>query len=219
MKLVIGNKAYSSWSLRAWIVLKTLAVDFEEVMIPLDTKTTAESILKLSPSGKVPSLIDGDITIWDTMAIVEYLNEKFPAKNLWPADTKLRTFARSACAEMHSGFINLRKEMPANFLTQKKGIDPSDKAKFDIKRVVQILQGALHLSQSKSWLLGKDFGIIDAFFAPVVGGRFHTYLVKLPSELEDYKQRLLQYPAYKLWCEQAKQEKEVVTSSEIGTPV
>jgi len=198
MQLIIGDKKYSSWSLRAWFILKALKVDFTEVEIRLNQPETQKNILKYSPSGKVPALIDGDIFMWDSLSIGEYLNEKYPKAQLWPADKNLRAFARSCCAEMHSGFLNLRNELPTNFQARKSGVVPSPKAQLEIERAIEILSLAQKKSNSTTWLLG-EFTLMDAFFMPVVN-RFYTYFVPLPNTIQDYVHFILSHPWYQEWC-------------------
>src|SRR5882724_6621460 len=177
LKIVVGNKKYSSWSLRAWLVLKHAGVPFEEIMVALDMPETAPSIRKYSPSGRVPALIDGDVTVWDSLAISEYLQEKLPEKRLWPKDAAQRARARSVAAEMHSGFANLRNDCSMKIVQQypQKALRPETQA--DADRIVAIWEECLKQSGGP-FLFGKEPCIADAFYAPVAS-RFRTYSISV----------------------------------------
>ncbi len=164
MKLVIGNKRLSSWSLRPWLVMKHFGISFEEILIPLDQPDTTANILKYSPTARVPVLIDGDLHIWDSFAIAEYLHEKYPEKNLWPSNSSQRAMARSVSAEMHSGFSDLRQHLSHDLQKNFKEYDWS-KADADIKRVKEIWTGCL--KESGGPYLFGSFTIADAMYAPV----------------------------------------------------
>src|SRR3954468_19059106 len=173
MQLVIGNKNYSSWSLRPWIALKTLGFEFEERRIPLYGAGSKAAILEHSPAGKVPILIDGAITVWDSLAIIEYLAERFPEAGLWPADAAVRAHARSVSAEMHSGFQALRNECPMNLHRPVRPVALSADAKANIARVEEIWRECrARYGAGGPFLFGR-FGGVDAMFAPVVT-RLHT---------------------------------------------
>ena len=199
MILVIGNKRYSSWSLRPWLLLKHFNIPFEEKLIGLDQPTTAAEIAKYSPSGKVPTLIDGDLTIWDSMAIAEYLNEKFPDKKMWPQDQKLRALARSVSAEMHSGFQTMREKLSHDIQKQLKDFDWTV-ARQDIERVKQIWRECLKKSGGP-FLLG-EFSIADAMYAPVCN-RFVTYGVPMEKDIAEYVEHNRRLPAHKSWIDAA----------------
>ncbi len=178
MKLVIGNKNYSSWSLRAWFLLKEAGFDFEEHRILLDTDSSAGDIAEFSPAGRVPVLLLDDQVIWDTLAIAETLNERWPEKELWPADPAARAHARSVSAEMHSGFFELREAMPMNCRAMGRKVTLTDKLTADIDRIFAIWRDCHQRYQSQGdWLFGA-FSVADAMFAPVVL-RFRTYGINL----------------------------------------
>src|SRR3954447_26307256 len=175
LKIVLGNKKYSSWSLRPWLALKLAGAPFEEQVVALDMPDTAANIRKYSPSGRVPALIDGSLTIWDSLAICEYLNEKFPQAQLWPADAAQRARARSISAEMHSGFTNLRNDCSMKIVKQYpyKPLRPDTQK--DVDRIVAIWEECLRRNGGR-FLFGNEPCIADAFYAPVVS-RFRTYSV------------------------------------------
>jgi glutathione S-transferase len=197
MFLVIGNKRYSSWSLRPWVLMKHFGLAFEEKLIPLDQADTEQNILKYSPSKKVPALIDGDLTIWESMAIMEYLNEKYPEKQMWPKDVKMRALARSVANEMHSGFSTMRNIMSHDLQKNYPGFDYS-RALADVNRVMDIWSECLQKSGGP-FLFG-DFSIADAMFATVVN-RFITYDVKVNSICAKYMGTMRELRAHKEWIE------------------
>ncbi len=196
MKLVIGDRNYSSWSLRPWLVLKQCGLPFEETTIRLREPGTKAEILKHSPSGKVPCLIDGDVVIWDSLAICEYLAEKFPT--LWPASSKVRAEARSVCAEMHSGFSALRHSMPMEIHASKPFDGRSAEVAADIARIVGIWENCRkRFAQNGPFLFGH-FTNADAMFAPVVW-RFLTYAVELPPASRAWVEAMCALPAMQEW--------------------
>jgi glutathione S-transferase len=204
LKIVVGNKKYSSWSLRPWLVLKHTGAPFEEIVVPLDMPDTAENIRKYSPSGRVPALMDGDLTVWDTMAIAEYLNEKFPEQALWPRDPAQRARARSVAAEMHSGFANLRNDCSMKILQQypPKALRPETQAEVD--RIVAIWEECLKRSGGP-FLFGKQPCIADAFYAPVVS-RFRTYSIPVSGAAKAYCDTVWSWPALQAWVADAQRE-------------
>lgn len=205
LTLVIGDKNLSSWSLRPWLAMKQAGIAFEERKILLDRPETKAEIKKYSPSGRVPCLIDGDIAIWDSLAICEYLAEKFPEKHLWPIDPKARAVARSVSAEMHSGFQNLRNLWPMNFSREGMrhltyGIDD------DIRRIADIWENARREHGAGGPFLFGGFSIADAMYAPVVS-RFATYgPVNLPSRAQEWFAMMRALPAMREWGEGAQAE-------------
>jgi len=201
--LVIGNKRFSSWSLRPWVLMKHFNIPFEETLIPLDQPETEQNILKYSPSKKVPALVDADITVWESMAIMEYLNEKYPQKQMWPADARQRALARSVANEMHSGFSNMRNLMSHDLQKTVPGFDYSA-ALPDVNRVMEIWRECLH--QSGGPFLFGTFSIADAMFAPVVN-RFITYDVKVDTDCAKYIVAMRELPAHKAWIEAGLVEK------------
>ena len=211
LKLVIGNKNYSSWSLRPWIAMRKMGLEFEEILIPLDEAGTAAAIARHSPAGRVPVLIDGEIHIWDSLAIVEYLAESHP--ELWPSDPALRALARSISAEMHSGFTALRDELPMNIRATGRRVDLSEAAKRDIARICELLKIELDRSGGP-WLFG-DFSIADAMYAPVIW-RFRTYDISVFEPIASYSQHLINDPAMQEWVRAAKAETWIVAVDEAG---
>lgn len=201
MLLVIGNKNYSSWSLRPWVAMKTLGVAFEEKRIPLDQPQTKVEVLKHSPAGKVPCLVDGAVAVWDSLAILEYLAEQRP--ELWPADRAERARARSVAAEMHSGFAKLRSRMPMNVRNRYPGKGRTPEVDADIERVAAIWNAA------KGPFLFGAFSAADAMFAPVVL-RFRTYAPPLPSASRAYMDAVLGLPAMREWIAAAELEAEAI---------
>ncbi|PNV74029.1 glutathione S-transferase family protein [Leptospira inadai] len=193
--LVIGNKNLSSWSFRPWILLKQAGIQFQEVSLKLYTPEYASVIDQYSPSRKVPVLQDGDLLVWDSLSISEYIAEKFP--QLWPGDPSIRAKARSVSAEMHSGFAGLRSNLSMNFTGRIKGKEIPPEAQKDIDRIIQIWTENLQ-SFGGPFLFGKDFTVADAFYAPVVS-RFITYGVTLPDLASRYVRTISELSAYKEW--------------------
>nr|WP_315596493.1 glutathione S-transferase family protein [uncultured Cupriavidus sp.] len=213
MKLVIGNKNYSSWSLRPWLLLRHAGIAFEEIPLRLFTKAFDAEIARYSPAGKVPALIDGDVTVWDSLAISEYVAERFPAKHLWPADAAARAVARSVCAEMHAGFGNLRSQMPMNSTAVLPGIGWSVAVQRDIDRIAAIWTDLRTRHGAKGPFLFGEFTIADAFYAPVVS-RFATYGVHLPEAAKAYADFILSLPAMQEWVAGAREERDFVVADE-----
>jgi glutathione S-transferase len=199
--LVIGNKNYSSWSLRPWIAMKALGVGFEEKKIPLYGPGSREAILRHNPAGKVPCLIDGATTVWDSLAILEYLAERHAS--LWPADASERARARSLSAEMHSGFPSVRNHMSMNVRKRYPGKGRTAEVLAEIDRILQIWGAA-----KKPFLFG-EFGAVDAMYAPVVL-RFRTYAVELPPACRAYSDALLALPAMREWIADSERESETI---------
>ncbi|MBL7544982.1 MAG: glutathione S-transferase family protein [Bdellovibrionaceae bacterium] len=195
MILVIGNKRLSSWSLRPWLMLKQFEIPFEEKLIPLDQPSTRSEILQYTESGKVPVLVDGDLTVWDSLAIAEYLNEKFPQKQMWPKDLKWRALARAVSCEMHSGFQVMRMHMSHDLQKQLTNFDYS-KAQADIDRVKEIWTNCLALSGGP-FLFGA-FSIADAMYAPVVN-RFVSYGVPSVSVCSEYIKTIRDLSSHADW--------------------
>lgn len=205
MKLVIGNKNYSSWSLRPWLMLRQLGVPFDEEIIPLDQASTREAILARSPSGRVPALIDGALTVWDSLAIIEYLNERYPERGVWPAERVARAVARSVSAEMHSGFTSLRAEMPMSFRSEGLVVSPSPAAEADIQRILELWSDARARFGGAGPFLFGAFSAADAMFAPVVS-RFRTYGVALSGACHGYAETIWQLVPMKEWLAGARAE-------------
>lgn len=212
LKLVIGNKNYSSWSLRPWLAMKMAGIEFTEERIALDQPDTRARILQYSPTGKVPCLIDGRLTVWDSLAICEYVNETYAKGRLWPADRAARATARSVTAEMHSGFAALRTHLSMDIRARKpaRGTEAQRRTdvQADIERVVAIWTAAL--DERGGPMLFGEFSIADAFYAPVLT-RFVTYGVELPPLLAAYSARVLGLPPMRAWVAAAQAEVEELT--------
>jgi glutathione S-transferase len=213
LQLVIGNKTYSSWSMRPWVLLRQAQIPFEEVQLKFGEGTKVIGIEKYSRAGKVPVLlIDGD-PVWDTLAICETVAEMHPKKQLWPEDEAARRVARSICAEMHSGFQALRGAMPMNIRTRYPGKGLTPASQKDIDRVVAIWTDCRErFGGTGNFLFGR-FSIADAFYTPVVM-RFHTYAVKLPPVAQAYCEAVQALGAVKEWIEAARRETEFVAEDE-----
>ncbi len=210
MILVIGNKTYSSWSLRPWVAMTHFQIPFQEKLIKLGEPSTAEQIAKYSPSGWVPVLVDGDLTIWDSLAIMEYLNEKYPDKKMWPTEARLRARARAISNEMHSGFQAMRSIMSHHLKKKYTNFDWSG-AKADVERVKEIWTTALR--ESKGPFLFGDFSIADAMYAPVVN-RFITYGIPIEDNIKGYVEAVRNLPAHQKWIQDAMGEDFIVTKYE-----
>ena len=196
LKLVIGDYNYSSWSLRPWLALKQAGVPFEQTLIRLRERETKAEILKLSPSGKVPCLIDGETVVWDSLAICEYVAEKTPG--LWPVDRKTRAEARSISAEMHSGFGSLRHSMAMDVQASLPHITRTAEVTADIERIVAIWENCRsRFADAGPFLFGR-FSIADAMYAPVVW-RFLTYAVDLPPASRAWVETMSALPAMQEW--------------------
>jgi glutathione S-transferase len=213
LQLVIGNKNYSSWSMRPWVLLRQAAIPFEEVQLKFDQNTKVVGIEKYSKASKVPVLlIDGE-PVWDSLAIAETAAEMFPDKQLWPANEMARRLARSACAEMHSGFQALRGRMPMNIRSRYPGKGLTPESQRDIDRVVALWTECRERFGGSGSLLFGRFSVADAFFAPVVM-RFHAYAVKLPRLAQDYCDAVQALSAVREWCDAARRETDFVAEDE-----
>ena len=200
LKLVIGNKNYSSWSMRPWLALRANDIPFEEIFIPLytDNKADKERILSFSHAGKVPALVDGDITVWDSLSIIEYLAEKFPQSRLWPNDRTARAHARSISAEMHSGFMALRNECGMNLHRPIRSVAMSDDAHANAARIQAIWAECYQRYGKQGPFLFGAFGGADAMFAPVVH-RFRTYAIPVEGDARHYVDAMMSLPAFAEW--------------------
>jgi glutathione S-transferase len=205
LKLVIANKAYSSWSLRPWILLAHFKIPFEEVVIPLDRPETRGLILEHSPTGKVPALRDGAITVWESLAIVEYVAEIYPQKAIWPRAKAARAHARALSSEMHAGYQALRQHCPTQFRRPARRIALSEAVEADVARVEAAWAHAREtFGKAGPFLFGK-FCAADAMFAPVVN-RFHTYDVPVSRANRAYMDAVMALPAWKAWIADAEAE-------------
>ena len=214
-RLIIGNKNYSTWSLRAWLLLSEAGIEFEEERLALDTEGFADKIAQFSPARHVPVLILNGATVWDTMAIAETAAEHWPDRNLWPSKPAARAHARSISAEMHSGFSILREAMPMNCRAMGRKVSLPDALAADIDRVFEIWSDCHRRYRSGGdWLFG-EFSVADAMYAPVVL-RFRTYGINLPQSAAAYPDRLLQSTALQDWLADAESEVEVIEREELG---
>jgi len=211
--LVIGNKNYSSWSLRPWLAMRQAGVPFREVRIPLYTPESKAQIRSYSPSGKVPCLVDGTLAVWDSLAICEYLAERHPQLELWPADPRARASARSMSAEMHSGFQNLRSNMSMNCRKHFPGMGRTVEVAGEIERIQRSWGEARDKHGAGGPFLFGRFSIADAMYAPVVL-RFRTYAVQLNPVSRAYADAILALPAIQQWLADAEAETEVIAAFE-----
>ncbi|WP_298827889.1 glutathione S-transferase family protein [uncultured Piscinibacter sp.] len=220
MQLFIGNKNYSSWSMRPWVLMTQAGIPFDEVKIRFDAFTPGSSfkteLAKHTPAGRVPVLVDDGFTVWDTLAIAEYLAERFPDKPLWPEDAKARARARSVCAEMHAGFGALRSHFPMNVEARlpevgARVLAEQPAVRGDLARIVSMWSELLQ--QHGGPMLFGRFGIADAYFAPVVM-RLTTYAPPLPSAIAEYMQRVRALPGVAAWVKDALAEQDFLDFEE-----
>lgn len=207
LNLVIGDKRYSSWSLRPWLALRHANLTFREIKIRLRQPDTTQQVLKYSPSGKVPLLQDGDLAIWDSLAICEYVADRFPDKSLWPSGLEARARARSITAEMHAGFPDLRQELSMDMLTVVPTPELSTGARRDVERVQAIWRDCRAQANGGRFLFGT-FTIADAFYAPVVS-RFVTYNIAVDPVCRAYMDAVLELPAMREWQRGAEAEENL----------
>ncbi len=208
--LLIGNKKYSSWSLRPWLVLKQTGRPFEEQLVALDQPDTRANILKYSPSGKVPFLRHGKVEVWESLAICEYLAEAFPEAQLWPKDVAARAHARAVSNEMHAGFNDLRRYLPMDVSRDLKAESRAEHVQAEISRVQLLWIDCRRRHGAKGPFLFGRFSIADGMFAPVAT-RFWTYGVKLEPMTAEYVTTIMRLPAMGEWIEAARQEPWVIT--------
>ena len=220
LKLYIGNKNYSSWTMRPWVLLTQAGIPFEEVMLRFDAFTPDSNfkaaLRDLSPTGKVPVLVDGDLVVWDTLAIAEYLAEQFPEKALWPRDKAARARARSLCAEMHSGFTGLRSHCPMNIEASLPAVgalvwrdQPAVRA--DLARLVAMWQQCLDAHGGP--MLFGDFSVADAYYAPICM-RLRSYALPLPADVSAYVERVCALPGVQAWVDGALAEQDFLDFEE-----
>jgi len=212
MKLVIGNKNYSSWSLRPWVLMRHAELAFEEINISLFTEQGASLIEKWCPSKRVPVLHDGPLVLWDSLAICEYVADRNPEKALWPEAADARARARAISAEMHAGFVDMRQAMPMNCRRVVHDFKPPVNVQIDINRIVQLFEDALGQSGGP-WLFGQ-YSVADAMYAPVAS-RFKTYNIKLPLLSQRYIDHTLNDPPIQDWYKAARLETAVIAKAEI----
>jgi glutathione S-transferase len=205
--LIIANKAYSSWSLRPWLLMATMHIPFEETVVNIYDEPGKKKLRRLSPTGKAPVLTDGDVRVWESLAIMEYLHEKYPAKNIWPKNRAARAFARAISNEMHAGFMPLRQHCPTNFRRAPKLRPLTPEAAENVRRIEIIWAEARETfgSKKKPFLFG-DFCAADAMFAPIVN-RLHIYEAPVSPQTRDYMEAIMALPAWEAWHKDAAKEK------------
>jgi glutathione S-transferase len=218
--LVIGNKNYSSWSLRGWLIARIAGIEFEEIIVPLDLPETQPTIRKHSPSGRVPVLLHRGLAIWESLAIAEYLNDIKPEAGLWPDSPAARAHARSISAEMHAGFADLRNNMPMNIRASYPGKGMTPQVRADIERITGLWRdcrkrfAGAAANKDEGFLFGT-ISAADAMYAPVVT-RLRTYGVKLDSDADAYCKAVLDYAPMKQWIADAKNEPWLIQQYELG---
>ena len=207
--IVLGNKAYSSWSLRGWLPLKLSGATFDEIIVPLRQSDTKARLLEASPAGKVPVLVTPDGPVWDSLAIAEYLAERFPEAKLWPDEPFARAIARAVSAEMHSGFPSLRNECPMDVRSHYKDRELSEETQQDIARITEIWRDCrARFGPGGDFLFGS-FSIADICYAPVVS-RFVTYDVKLDAVCSAYRDAVMTRPEMQEWVRDGEAEPWVI---------
>ena len=214
LTLLIGNKNYSSWSLRPWIAMRVAGIPFEETEIPLYEPGSRERVLAVSPTGKVPALVDGAIHLWESLAILEYLAERFPGAGLWPREIRARAHARVIAAEMHAGFVALRRHCPMNMRRAPKPRDLPAEVIADVRRIDALWNGCrTQFGDGGPFLFGQ-FGAADAMYAPVVS-RFETYAIEVGPVARRYMQAVVGLPAWAQWRAEAVEEAWVMPANEL----
>jgi glutathione S-transferase len=217
LKLIIGNKNYSSWSFRPWIAMKATGIAFEEELIPLGTPQFRARLDAVSGTGKVPTLIDGEVRVWESLAILEYLAEKFPAARLWPAAAAARAHARAVSCEMLAGFLALRKACPMNMWRPVIARDVGEDVKANVARIDSMWRDCrARYGQGGAFLFGA-FGAADAMYAPVVA-RFHTYGIQVSPAARTYMDAMMALPAWSEWRDAAVKEPWVLADDEVDWP-
>jgi glutathione S-transferase len=217
LHLTIGNKNYSSWSFRPWIAMKVAGIPFDEEVISLDAKDFKPRVTKVSGTGKVPALADGQVMVWESLAILEYVAERFPNARLWPADPAARAYARAIAAEMHAGFVPLRRLLPMNMWrpVQKRDLTPDVQS--NVRRIEAIWTDCRMRYGAGGVFLFGAFGAADAMFAPVVS-RFHTYSVEVNAVAQAYMDAVMALPAWGEWRAAALKEPWVLAEDEVDWP-
>jgi glutathione S-transferase len=217
LELIVGNKNYSSWSFRPWLAMKVAGIAFRETVISLEAADFKSRVLAISGAGKVPVLIDGDTRVWETLAILEYLAEKFPDAALWPRDPIARAHARAVASEMHAGFAPLRRQFPMNMWRPVTPRVLEADAKIDVARIEAIWsQCRARFGGDGDFLYGA-FGAADAMYAPVVS-RFHTYAIEVGVVARNYMHAVMGIPAWKEWREAALREPWLLPHNEVDWP-
>ena len=218
LHLVIGNKNYSSWSFRPWLAMKVAGIPFDETVISLEAKDFKERVSAFSGTGKVPVLLDGETRVWESLAILEYLAERFPDAGLWPKDRAARAHARTIATEMHAGFVPLRGQLPMNTWRPVKHRQLDDAAAANVRRIDALWSDCRNRFGSGGAFLFGAFGAADAMYAPVVW-RFHTYAVAVSTIARTYMQAVTALPAWHEWRQAARQESWVLPHDEVDWPI
>jgi glutathione S-transferase len=217
LHLIIGNKNYSSWSFRPWIAMKVAGIPFEEEVISLDAADFKARVTRISGTGKVPALADGPVQVWESLAILEYLAEKFPNARLWPADPAARAHARAIAAEMHAGFVPLRRLLPMNMWRPVQRREPTPEAQPNVRRIEAMWTDCRTRYGAAGPFLFGAFGAADAMYAPVVS-RFHTYSIEVNAVARAYMDAVMALPAWAEWQAAALQEPWVLAEDEVDWP-
>ncbi len=217
LQLIIGNKNYSSWSFRPWFAMKVAGIEFAETLISLEAADFKSRLMAMSGAGKVPVLLDGDTRVWESLAILEYLAEKFPAAGLWPRDRAARAHARAVASEMHAGFQALRRQLPMNVWRPVIQRQLEADAKADVARIDAIWNECRSRFGATGPFLYGAFGAADAMYAPVVW-RFHTYAVEVSATARDYMHAVTALPAWSEWRDAARREPWVLPHDEVDWP-
>jgi glutathione S-transferase len=217
LKLVIGNKNYSSWSFRPWIAMKVAGIAFEEEVISLDAADFKPRVTTISGTGKVPALADGGVRVWESLAILEYLDEKYPHAQLWPADPAARAHARAVAAEMHAGFVPLRRHLPMNMWRPVIRRELPPEVQSNVQRIGAMWTDCRARYGTGGAFLFGHFGAADAMYAPVVS-RFHTYAVEVGPAARAYMDTVMALPAWREWRTAALAEPWVLPEDEVDWP-
>jgi glutathione S-transferase len=217
LTLVIGNQNYSSWSFRPWIAMKAAGIEFEHKVISLTDPSFKSELLRVSAAGKVPVLINGVLQVWESLAILEYLAERFPNGHLWPADSNARAHARAISSEMHAGFLPLRRHCPMNFWRSVNKRDMPEDVAANVRRIDEMWSDCRSRFAAKGPFLFGRFSAADAMYAPVVS-RFHTYAVEVGAEARAYMETMRSLPAWEEWERAARAEPWVIADYEVDWP-
>jgi glutathione S-transferase len=218
LTLIIGNKNYSSWSLRPWIAMTVAGISFDEIVIPLYEPGSRDEVLKYSPTGKVPVLIDGDQHVWESLAILEHLAERFPDARLWPADARARSHARVVATEMHAGFMALRKACPMNLWLPPRPRPQSAEVMADVARIEALWSDCRARFAADGPFLFGQFGAADAMYAPVVA-RLHNYGIPVGAPARSYMNAVMALPAWTAWRNAALEEPWIMRHNEPDWPL
>lgn len=218
LKLIIGNKNYSSWSMRPWLALKAAGIDFEEILVPLDAPDFKARVGAHSPAGKVPVLVDDGAPVWESIAIIEHLAERYPDRGIWPTEPAARAFARSLATQMHGGFANLRKALPMNLWRPVEPREIPEAAARDVAAIAAAWRAARQAHGGTGDFLFGRFSAADAMYAPVAS-RIRTYAVPVDPVSAAYVEAIHAYPAFVEWKQAALKETGVLPEDEIDWPV